>query len=75
MGMYSDGHGATPLIAAPLDHGKPIMAPYIGAITPRQDSPVMDVTLTPMKHTEGPPKVNSDLYRAGWDRIFNSDET
>lgn len=72
----------------PVPEGKPILpSAEVVALTPREGAPghVRDVKVlhaptapAPTAH-KGPPKVASDAYRAGWDRLFgakpNGDET
>ncbi len=67
--MYTDGKGAAPVNLKPAVDGAPIMSDYMYAVSPREGSPVADVEVIALTG-KGPPKVNTEAYRQGWDRIF-----
>jgi hypothetical protein len=72
-----------PGLVMPIEHGKPIVGEVV-TLQPRQEFPLLcDVkveydatkkTAEPQERrlTKGPGQVATDVYRANWDRIFQS---
>ena len=54
--------------------GQPLMGGRYVALQPGEDPPVLNAEIIALPTPTGPPKVNTDAYRTGWDRIFGAAE-